>query len=207
MTAQGMPESDLKPAYLLLSGCEIDLAKRVKLTKPRDADRHYQRSQHLLQKVYGTFQTPESKQSQDIHRPLHAVQSQEEKEGSRLERELRSLRKERNEQDTLLAELRAAKRKLEADFGYESRGRRRLLRDFDDLQKELAVARKTEKNALSQIKREVDARRKAEETARNEKGMRLELQRLCEQYTTTALGGLINAMKSEAMQLPVPPSL
>ncbi|KAG6901062.1 hypothetical protein C0995_001293 [Termitomyces sp. Mi166 len=208
MTAQGTPEGDLKPAYLLLSGCETDMAKRVKLVRPSDAEEHYKRSQRLLQKVYGTLETSDSQQWQQsrrasVSRTLLPVQSRQEphpistndnipKEGSpinaRLERELRLLRKERNERNTLLAELRAAKHKLEDDFGHEYRGRRRLLRDFDDLQKELATARKMENHALSQVKREVDARRKAEETARTEKGVRQELQRLLEQCTTT-LGG------------------
>ncbi|KAG6886175.1 hypothetical protein C0993_000693 [Termitomyces sp. T159_Od127] len=211
MAAQGTPESDLKPAYLLLSGCETDMAKRAKSARPSDAEGHYKRSQRLLQKVYGTFETPEPSQKSpraSVSRSLHPRLELERlpKEGSslteRLERELRSLRKERNEQNALLAELRSAKRKLEADLGYECRGRRRLLKDFDDLQKELAAAQKVEDNALSQVKREVDARRKAEEAARNEKEMRLDLQRLCEQYT--ALGGLINALRSDGMQ---PPSL
>ncbi|KAG6887504.1 hypothetical protein C0992_012025 [Termitomyces sp. T32_za158] len=164
MTAQGMPESDLKPAYLLLSGCETDLAKRVKSARPNDAEGHYQRSQRLLQKVYGTFDASARKEPPENHRaPVSRPQHERlTKEGTpldaRLERELRSLRKERNEQNTLLAELRAAKRKLEADFGYECRGRRRLLRDFDDLQKELTAARKMENEALGQVKREVDAR-------------------------------------------------
>ncbi|KAG5722649.1 hypothetical protein E4T56_gene14474 [Termitomyces sp. T112] len=212
MTAQGVAEGDLKPAFLLLSGCETDMAKRVKSVRPSDAEGHYQRSQRLLQKVYGTFAESQQSRRVSISRPLHSVQPQQvphsisindtiPNEGSpinaRLERELRSLRKERDEQSTLLAELRAAKRKLEDDFTYECRSRRRLLRDFDDLQKELGNARKAEDHALSQVKREVDARRKAEEVAWTEKGMRQELQHLFEQYTTTSLGEFINTMKSE----------
>jgi hypothetical protein len=48
----------MKPAYLMLSGCEADLAKGTKgnAVDPQDASVHYQKSQTWLQKVYGTFE-------------------------------------------------------------------------------------------------------------------------------------------------------
>ncbi|KAG6819870.1 hypothetical protein H0H93_007804 [Arthromyces matolae] len=193
MTAQGHTESDLKPAYLLLSGCEIDIAKRIKATQPVDAEKHYKRSQALLQKVYGTLEVPDSKQPCIISTASslrllcspdtsvnETLPSADARRNSYLERELSKLRKDLNEQKTLLAEMRTLKRKLEDDVAYERSGRRRLLRDFDALQKELENARKMENHALSQVKREVDARRKAEESARSEKGMRQELQNILE---------------------------
>lgn len=50
-----VPESELKPAFLMLSGCETDLAKAA---KSQGADHsvistHYHKSQKWLQKVYG----------------------------------------------------------------------------------------------------------------------------------------------------------
>ena len=47
----------MKPAYLMLSGCEADLAKGTEGSDvdPQDASAHYQKSQTWLQKVYGTF--------------------------------------------------------------------------------------------------------------------------------------------------------
>ncbi|KAG6842160.1 hypothetical protein C0991_001653 [Blastosporella zonata] len=208
LTAQGLPESDLKPAYLLLSGCEIDLAKRVKAAKPDDAEEHYKRSQNLLQKVYGSQEahtsqlSPTSTILQTLPRSIvynaaddDIMPRQESQWKLRLEREIQSLLKEKDEEGALLTDIRAAKRKLEDDLAYECNGRRRLLRDYDDLQKELATARKMENYALSQVKREVDARRKAEEMARTEKGLRMELQSLFEQCPTPLGEIAANTMK------------
>ncbi|KAG6918704.1 hypothetical protein DXG01_012189 [Tephrocybe rancida] len=216
MTTQGLPERDIIPAYLLLAGCETDLAKRVKVDKPSDADEHYKRAQILLQKVYGPRATHLSQRSPSasLPRPLrqeanqfppykslnNITPRQEPSQKLRLECEMQSLLKEKKEQIALLAEIRAAKRKLEDDLAYEGTSRRRLLRDYDDLQKELATARKMENYALGQVKREVDARRKAEEMARTEKGMRLELQTLFEQCTTVPgpFGDIANTMNPES---------
>ncbi|KAG6813557.1 hypothetical protein H0H92_009949 [Tricholoma furcatifolium] len=190
MTAQGYPEGDLKPAYLLLSGCETDLAKVIKEKSPSDAEVHYKRSQHFLQKALGTNKPLDSET-----KPMSLSNTQQEPvstDNSRSqskptldsEQEIQSLRSERQEQSAMVAELRAAKRKLEDEVAYECSGRRRLLREYDDLKKELSTARKMENHALSQVKREVEARRKAEETARVEKDRRIELEKLLEQCTT-----------------------
>ncbi|KAK1224585.1 hypothetical protein PQX77_012480 [Marasmius sp. AFHP31] len=54
MVQQKTPETELKPAYLLLSGCETDLAKQARNEK-KDSTEHYKNAQTWLQKVYGTF--------------------------------------------------------------------------------------------------------------------------------------------------------
>ncbi|KAJ8077321.1 hypothetical protein PM082_001751 [Marasmius tenuissimus] len=54
MVQQKTPEAELKPAYLLLSGCETDLAKRAR-NENKNSTEHYRNAQTWLQKVYGTF--------------------------------------------------------------------------------------------------------------------------------------------------------
>ncbi|KAG6845914.1 hypothetical protein H0H87_000720 [Tephrocybe sp. NHM501043] len=211
MTAQGLPESDLKPAFLLLSGCETDLAKRLKAEQPIDAESHYKRSQALLQKVYGSEENRYSQVSlpapqSTICSPANNATPKQAPRRLRLECDIQLLLKEKDEQSSLLADVRAAKRKLEDDLAYECNGRRRLLRDYDDLQKELAMARKMETYALGQVKREVDARRQAEEMARTEKKLRMELQSLFEACTTAPFGEIVNTIRSEKTPLFVPPS-
>ena len=57
MKGQSVDEDKMKPIYLMLSGCEADLAKIVKDRSPSSyiASTHYLKSQAWLQKVYGTF--------------------------------------------------------------------------------------------------------------------------------------------------------
>ncbi|KAF5380393.1 hypothetical protein D9615_004522 [Tricholomella constricta] len=222
MSEQGFSEDGLKPAYLLLSGCETDLGRRAKAEKSTDAEEHYRKAQMWLQKVYGTFEAESSLMGEigvtsSTPRPSHAqyephsgrypatllipkytpMPPGESPREIRLEREIESLLKERKENAVILAEIRAAKRKLEDDLAYECAGRRRLLRDYDDLQNDLAIARKMENYAVSQVKREVEARRKAEENARAEKGVRLEIQRLFEQGAAPRFAEMVNTIKTE----------
>jgi hypothetical protein len=74
MTAHGVLEDDLNPAFLMLSGCETDLWKRTMGQQPGESLEHYNRSQRWLQKVYGTQRplpqptaVPEVQVSDDSH--------------------------------------------------------------------------------------------------------------------------------------------
>ncbi|GLB37540.1 hypothetical protein LshimejAT787_0405910 [Lyophyllum shimeji] len=219
MTGEGYSEDDLKPAFILLSGCETDLAKRAKASQSSDAEEHYQKSQAWLQKVYGKFEQeiiPKGKTSETLSIPWHRraqyspgsrahdgillspeYSAEESAREIRLERRLQALLDERKEQAVILAETRAAKRKLEEGFMFECDRRRRLLREYDGLQKELATARKMEDYALSQVKREVETRRKAEEIARAERSMRLEIQALFEQTAAPPFTEIANTMRMD----------
>ncbi|KAF8622730.1 hypothetical protein AX15_006821 [Amanita polypyramis BW_CC] len=57
LKGQSVDEEKMKPIYLMLSGCEADLAKARKSQDPSSgvASTHYLNSQTWLQKVYGTF--------------------------------------------------------------------------------------------------------------------------------------------------------
>jgi len=207
----GFSENDLKPAFLFLSSCEADLAKSVQITEPHTANKHTRASHLLLQRVYGTSKTLPIHSRPTIHArtPCAPRQPRPEKTGIQphdvatpgdklpsslptprekmLQREVQSLIDARNEQTMLLSSL---KRKFEGDIAYERDGRRRLMRELEDLEKEVSDARKMEDFALSQAKREVDGRRKAEESVRAERTMRLELQKALEQRPLPSQSGL-----------------
>ena len=53
MKEHGVQEDDLKPAYLMLSGCETDLMKITRSTDGALSEEHFKRSREWLQKVYG----------------------------------------------------------------------------------------------------------------------------------------------------------
>jgi hypothetical protein len=62
LAQHGVSEEDLKPAYLMLSGCESDLGRMARAAsdhhkKPEISAEHYKNSRRWLQKVFGT-QTP-----------------------------------------------------------------------------------------------------------------------------------------------------
>lgn len=52
----------MKPTYLMLSGCEADLAKQAK----ESSSTHYTNSRAWLQKVYGTSDDPDRKTQNKI---------------------------------------------------------------------------------------------------------------------------------------------
>ncbi|KAG5648544.1 hypothetical protein DXG03_003155 [Asterophora parasitica] len=215
MSEQGFSEDTLTPAFLLLSGCETDLARRADAEQTSDAEEHRNRAQAWLQKVYGTFDAETSTKGRvsaipsnpSIGSGPHPTMLPTSKNESgphvvRLQGEIQSLLEERKELSLLLAHTRAAKRKLEDDLAYESSGRRRLLQDYDDLQEDLAMARKMENFALSQVKREVESRRKAEENARTENAMRLEIQSLWQRGSAPPFADIANTIKTEDRAAP-----
>lgn len=203
MNTCGVSDDDLKPAFLFLSGCETDLAKWARSNGERvQEDEHYKRSQMWLQKVYGNSDalnisptsrvevvplklTPSNPGNVFTLRPEpgSSIKSTSSDKGQTriLEREIQSLRDRRKQQSDLLVEVRVEKRKIEEDLMIEREFRRRVQRHLDEAEKQLHTAQRMEIYALDQVKREVDARRRAEELARAEKTLRLDLARILEQ--------------------------
>lgn len=64
MRDRNVPDDEMKPAFLMLSGCESDLAKRSRSidAEPSQTSAHYRNSQMWLQKVYGTNESFSSNQ-------------------------------------------------------------------------------------------------------------------------------------------------
>ena len=104
-----------------------------------------------------------------------------------LERELRCLRDREATVTTQLHNARSAKRKFEDDFIAERTLRKKLEHKLDDLEGQLDVSKKMEKFALDQIKREVDARRWAEEEAEYERDKRREVETAMKAHGTKPL--------------------
>ncbi|KIM92030.1 hypothetical protein PILCRDRAFT_171 [Piloderma croceum F 1598] len=124
-----------------------------------------------------------------------------------LERELQSLRDRETAITTQLHNARSAKRKFEDEFTAERTLRRKLEHKLDDLEGQLDVSKKMEKFALDQMKREVDARRRAEEMAECERNMRREVETAMKaQGTKPLFEDLANmfqrAAKGEGIVLP-----
>ncbi|KAJ7647207.1 hypothetical protein FB45DRAFT_892750 [Roridomyces roridus] len=182
-----IPDSDLKPAFLLLSGCESDLGKAAR-SQGDPADKiadHYSNAQKWLHKVYGAGVTVETPGVDSTKSPPRAPASLRSRidmnntpagprspERRLMERELQSLRDRYSHSATVIADMRASKRKLEDTFEKERDVRRRLEHDLDDVVKERDEARRMEVRAVEQLKREADSRRRAEERVEEERQLR-----------------------------------
>lgn len=195
MADRKVPENDLKPAFLLLSGCETDVGKSLKTSgkDPEAVSEHYKNSQKYLQKVYGRLSasrslthtliapntpsgapTTRSESSAPNTQSARPVQVDASRLPSRplsashhriLEREIQSLRDRHSDQADELSDVRSVKRKLEDVVDYERETRRKLEWQLAETKKERDNARKMESFALEQVKREVESRRRAEEWA------------------------------------------
>lgn len=140
---RGVPDSDLKPAYLFMSGCETDLAKLSKLEKKCSTviAAHYDSAKMWLQKVFGKAEPakndkedkeneyPSTKtvpnevlKTQEINIPAMSTNLED---VCNLEREIQSLRDRNAAQARQIAELRVSKRKIEDDYYYERNIRRK----------------------------------------------------------------------------------
>lgn len=202
MKDAGIAEDQLKPAFLMLSGCLTELGKQARLPNGREtaeSNACFEQSRYWLQKVYGALK-PELALAQQQQQPSTgrprapsnsttrsfaaptptastssaALPSSEQRA---LERELMVLRDRHSSFISELTEARAAKRKTEDECAHERSLRRRADSRIDELERQLSKADKRMDSAVEQVKREVEARRKAEDRAEDEKKARLETER------------------------------
>lgn len=206
MKTRDISTDRLKPAFLLLSGCETDLAKRAK-AENSDPSSHYRGAKYWLQKVYGDtsfgrsldmrglstnssdceFKPPWDKSTKldnlghlsPADSPVHSTPRLLSRNRV-LEREIKTLRGKQKGQRALLTDMRLSNRRLGDDLVYERNMRRKLQRQLAETEKARDCARKLESFALEQIRREVKGRREAEESANAERLMRLEVVTLAE---------------------------
>ncbi|KAJ7703071.1 hypothetical protein B0H17DRAFT_1041496 [Mycena rosella] len=182
-----IPETDLKPAFLLLSGCETDLGKIARSKgDPEKVSEHYSNAQKWLHKVYGAVLPPpgpetpavdDSKRASPPRAPASlrsridtstpsAPRSYPPSPNQRmLEREIQSLRDRHTHNTNVISDMRSSKRKLEDTVEIERDVRRRLQRELDEVAKERDNARRMETLALDQMKRERELRKRAETSA------------------------------------------
>ncbi|KAF7790383.1 hypothetical protein EIP86_001338 [Pleurotus ostreatoroseus] len=184
-----LPEAELKPAYLMMAGCHSDLSKTA---SAEDVKAHMVKAQECLQKVYGTnvpslgavsqkrdrdgrnrlaansnnsavHAQPRGKDNRTVSQPR--LSSADESRLRILEREVQSLRDRLRNATVNLATARGAKDQLEDEVSSERETRHKLERELADAMEELDGARKGERYALEQCRREVDSRRRIEERA------------------------------------------
>ncbi|KAJ7446187.1 hypothetical protein B0H11DRAFT_388620 [Mycena galericulata] len=195
-----IPETDLRPAFLLLSGCESDLGKsaRSKGEPAEKVSEYYSNAQKWLRKVYGVSFAPLASISPSVNDPKEtglvtpprapaslraridtsapgpsAPRTYPPSPNHRMmEREIQSLRDRHTHSTNVISDMRASKRKLEDSFEKERDVRRRLQRDLDEVLKERDEARRMEARAVDMVKREAELRRRAEDRAEEERQLR-----------------------------------
>ncbi len=176
----GVPDSELRPAYLFMSGCETDLARLSKLESKSSTviSAHYDSAKTWLQKVFGKadpvkddkedkenkpppIKTASSEvlKTQELNTPAKSVQSSNKKDFNSLEREIQSLRHRNAAQARQISQLNSSKRKLEDDYHYERNLRRKYQSRMDALEEQRDAARKMERFALAQVKQEISKRK------------------------------------------------
>ncbi|PPQ93790.1 hypothetical protein CVT25_013499 [Psilocybe cyanescens] len=204
----------LHPAFLLLSGCELDLAKLDKAAK-KDASEHYSAVQTWLQKVFGKAK-PDKTTTDQIENRQGSLRNFPDNQGctcsregasklsstdiNGMEREIQSLKDRHSNQQSRMSSLRSSKRKLEDDFFYERDMRRKYQRRLDDLEKERDTARKMEAYALEQVKMEVLARKMAEERGGREWSTSFLVESDCTVKTETAEASNLDFVCTQQVQ-------
>lgn len=175
-TKRGVARKELKPVYLMLSGCETDMAK---MAQASDSDQwvvseYETAAKAWLQKVFGKIEAgptdngkPKTRSKYPLPTRPRALSNPKtappfDTERKRLEQEVRTLRARVANQASQISALRTSKRKLEDDIDYEQDLRRKVQREMEKTTKERDAAWKTEKYALIQVKREISSRRQAE---------------------------------------------
>lgn len=190
----GLSEGEIKPAFLMLSSCESALSKRTRTVsgqKTAVSEAHFRRSHAWLHKVYGVkdSEEPQNTNALGLELSSEAAASSSAKiplapsspavptspsHLNKLQRELQILRARDIEITDKLNNVSAAKRQLQRDVEAERCVRRRLERRLDEVEQEVVGAQKMEGYALDQVKREVEARRRAEERAEIERERRMD---------------------------------
>ena len=211
----GVTDEDMKPAFLMISACHGDQAKRTRdssgLNTP-ESTRHYQLSLTWMRKVYGTpgseiqasfvGNSPRSDSSRNRDEkwtlpprpaltpaPVPQSTSPQSSHVNRirtLEHQVGILRKRATCSEKSAAESEALKRKYEQDLSHEKSKRRKVEMELDEVSAELKAAKRMEKYASDLAKRETEFRRRAET---REKGLARRIEVLEKEKKRVSDGG------------------
>lgn len=175
LTKLRIPDDNIKPLFLMMSGCESDLAKRIQ-EQGGDSMKHVERSHRWLQKVYGNsspaaYKAPNTekicgRQPDFASNAALPVRQRKDTDSAASHAESK-----------VVSDTRAAKRKLEEDLESEKAARKSLAARLEEVKKERDNALRMESFAQEQVKREVESRRRAEDRAEREKLKRLNVER------------------------------
>ncbi|KIY50137.1 hypothetical protein FISHEDRAFT_7815, partial [Fistulina hepatica ATCC 64428] len=198
MAERGFKDGDLKPAFLMLAGCETELGKMLRAKNAMvESAQHYKNAESWLQKVYGidipppstsmdsgcVGETPMSPRYHLLSRPANNMRAPPSEQARRipiLEREIQCVRDQQSDLTTQLEDLRTVNRRLQDDYELERVQRRKLEQLLRAAEKERDTARQMETQAKGRAKEEMAARRKVEDVLEAERGRRREAERLAE---------------------------
>jgi hypothetical protein len=221
MKKAGTPEDDLKPAFLFLSGCHTDLARRASVTVPTpgagsltststalaSSIDHAAESKRLLQKAYGSQRPEAPERARQLPPPAITTRAQENpnpnpnpKGGNKRGRQA-AVGSDPGQVQILQREVQSLRDRNE----HLTRQLRKAERASDDVQGELSnerAARRRAEGAADAARREVQAVRRdlrVAEEARDDA-----LRRLGDFEQTTARMGPLPPPGMMSMPMPVP---
>jgi hypothetical protein len=219
----GLGQRDMKPAFLMLSSCHVELWRQSRSTDGSETEisaAHLDNSCRWLQLVYGqgNFEVmPKNRFGVfDTLFPIDTTLSQapnvpsagdritaNQRRRMNLERDLRVLRDRQALHIEELAHTRDAKRRLEDEVADERATRRRLERTLRDLESKLAKAQRRAGDAHALVRMEVNSRRRCEQMISEERGKRRALEEHLKRQAQSArpllegLGGLFQSAGSQ----------
>jgi len=192
----GLRNCDMKPAFLMLSSCHVELWRQTRAADGSETETsaaHLDKSCRWLQLVYGQ-NNPEttSENSSEVlgtlspvdttFRSAHGVPSARDRitsdksQRTDIERDLQVLRDRQALHVEELARTRETKRRLEDEAAHERITRRRLERTLRDLQTKLVKAQRRADDAHALVRIEAHTRRRCEQVIADERAKRRALE-------------------------------
>lgn len=219
----GLRECDMKPAFLMLSSCHVELWRQTRAVDGSETETsaaHLDKSCRWLQLVYGQGNSePMSESSSEVLETLplvdttghvHSVSSTQElitldrRQRTDIERDLQVLRDRQALHAEELAHTRESKRRLEDQAANERVIRRRLEWTLRDLETQLAKARRRADDAHALVRMEAITRRRCEQTIAEERAKRKSLEEHFKKQAQSArplLEGLAALFERAGMQV------
>jgi hypothetical protein len=214
---QGLRTCDMRPAFLMLSSCHVELWRQTRSADGSETETsaaHLDKSCRWLQLVYGQNNPePMSENSSDIFDTLSPVGPASRRapfvqdriasdrwRRTGVERDLQALRDKQTHHVRELAHTREAKRRLENEAANERVTRRRLERALRDLETKLAKAQRRADDAHALVRMEVNTRRRCEQAIAEERAKRKALEEYLKKQAQSArpllegLAGLLQGM-------------
>lgn len=193
---QGIRECDMKPAFLMLSSCHVELWRQTRSTDGSETEvsaAHLDKSCRWLQLVYGQgnpeVMSEERLEVLDSLSPVDNTSSHaasipfvgepitfDKRRRTDLERDLQVLRDRQALQLQELTYTREEKRRLEHEVTDGRAMRRRLERTLHDLKTKLAKARRRVDDVQALVRTEANARRRSEQMITEERAKRRALE-------------------------------
>ena len=217
----GLRECDMRPAFLMLSSCHVELWKQTRSEDGAETETstaHLDKSCRWLQLVYGQNKSESmSENSSEYFDTLSPVDpasrrlpfaqdriASDKWRRTGTERDLRFLRDRQARHIEELAHTREAKRRLEKEAANERITRRRLERALRDLEIKLAKAQRRVDDAHALVRMEVNARRRCEQAIAEERAKRRALEEHFKKQAQSArplLEGLAGLFQRGATQV------